>query len=108
MVLSANAVLRGRSNNKPSWSVYFGYDYVTNGERSVQMGEVHLIHAPSQAADLPNQFKLKTFSKTFHRIFSDTTVSVDGLVNLVYIFRKTLKNFIGESTTEGRVHKMLY
>jgi hypothetical protein len=72
------------------------------------MGQVQTIEAPSQASLLPNSFKLEDFRAIFHSTFSDTSVTVESLVNLVYIFRKTLRDFVGESTTEGRIHKILY
>jgi hypothetical protein len=72
------------------------------------MGEVQVITVPSQAASLPDKFKLEEFRSIFHNTFSDTSVTVETLVNLVYIFRKTLSNFKGQATTIGRVHQTLY
>jgi hypothetical protein len=107
VILTANAILRGEGE-RPTFSVYFGYDYVTNGERSIKMGESHVLLNPSGAADLPNSFTVEDFQNVFHTTFSDTSVNVDSLVNLVYIFRKSFRDYDLEKTTEGRLHRILY
>ena len=107
VVVTANALLKGPPSN-PTYSVYFGYDYATSGERSILMGESWVLRNLGDLERLPKSFTVDDFASVFERTFSETGVTVVGLVSLVYLIRKVLHDFSGERVTLGRVHKTLF
>jgi hypothetical protein len=102
--VSANAILQSRQEQE-SYSIYYGHDYVYDGERSMQMSALHQVWNMSDVASLPTSFTLGDFEKIFNKIFTNTKVTVHSLVSLVYIIRKPISTG-GE--TQGRSHVVLY
>ena len=107
VVVSGNALVRGPKNN-PTYSVFFGGDYATDGERSIKMGPVTTVHNVGEVEAVPRAFGVEDFANIFNKTFSETSATVVGLINLVYIVRKVLRDWDGEKVTTGRVHRTLY
>ena len=106
-MLTANAILKG-PEARPTWSIFFGYDYCTDGEKSIKMGDLYFVSTVGDVEQLPTTFSIADYERVFNRTYSDTSVTVAGLVNLVFIFRRALTDFENERATEGRVHRTLY
>jgi hypothetical protein len=107
VTVSANAILHCREEGGgDSYSIYYGHDYVYDGERSMQLGILHSVWNMSDVGSLPTSFELADFDRTFTKIFVDTRVTVHSLASLVYIIRKPMDVF--SSSTEGRSHVILY
>ena len=107
--VTANAVLT--STNSQSFSIYFGQRFSPNSKH-VNYGQtfdaegseltksgVYQLNDPSDVTRLPTDFPREHFGSIFARNFGDSSVRVDRLVNLVYIFTKGIKNFATEKTT---------
>jgi hypothetical protein len=105
---TGNAILEGKGE-RPSFSVFYGQDYTSDGRRSVIMSDVHQVFDLSDVGGLPTDFDVDSFEGAFNRIFAEgSQVSVHSLVSVVFLIRRTLENYERDRTTAGRSHVMLY
>jgi hypothetical protein len=108
VTVTGNAILEGRGET-PSFSIFYGQDYTSDGRRSVMMSGVHQVFDLSDVSDLPTDFTVDSFEGAFNRIFAEgSQVRVHSLVNVVFLIRKTLDKYMQDKTTVGRSHVMLY
>jgi hypothetical protein len=107
VTVSANAILRGPPE-RPTFSLYFGADYASDGQRSVRMGPIYTVGDLGEVSNLPATLAQADFERVFDRTFESTGVTVFGLASLIYIIRKSLSDFDRDRKTEGRSHLLLY
>jgi hypothetical protein len=108
VTVTGNAILEGRGE-RPTYSIFYGQDYTSDGRRSVVMSHVHQVFDLSDVRLLPTDFTVDDFEGAFNRIFAEgSNVSVHSLVSVVFLIRRTLNNFARDKRTEGRSHVMLY
>jgi hypothetical protein len=105
-VVTANAITRGVKDK--SWSIYFGQDTAAGGEQSVKFSDMVMINNISDISSLPLSFGVEDFSKIFFKVYKDTLVTIEGLANVIFLFRKLLNSYQRDKKTEGRTHVMLY
>jgi glutamyl/glutaminyl-tRNA synthetase len=109
VTITGNAVIEGMEGKRRTYSIFYGQDYTSDGRRSIMMSEIHQVFDLSDVSDLPTDFTIDDFEHIFNRIFSQgSNVRVLSLVSVVYLIRKSLKNYEQDKVTEGRSHVMLY
>lgn len=92
----------------PTYSLYFGHDYIGSGEKSVALSGIHKVRTMDDVEDIPRSFGVDDYAALFQKTFYRTGVKVVALVNLIYIVRKVLGDYETDRKTEGRRHVTLY
>lgn len=94
--------------SEPTYSLYYGHDYMGCGEKSAVVSGIYKVHSMDDVENLPKGFGIDEYAALFDKTFYRTGVKVVGIVNLIYIVRKVLGNYEREKKTEGRRHVILY
>ena len=89
--VTANALLRNNVTHR--WGLFYGQDF--GGSRDFHLGghRVFEVRQVGDIAALPTDVAVEDFERVFRRAFVDSQVTIDSLVNLVYIIRRFLPNF---------------
>jgi hypothetical protein len=108
VTVTGNAILQG-GGERPTFSIFYGQDYTSDGRRSIMMGDIYQVFELRDVSDLPTEFTVDSFEQAFNRIFSGgSDVRVLSLISVVYIIRRTLNSYERDKVTGGRSHVMLY
>ena len=77
LVVSSNLVLHNEELN--SFSLFFGNDLELSARGDLRLGSLHSIHSISDLADVPHNFELEDFRRSFQAIFPNTKVVVHSV-----------------------------
>jgi len=89
--VTANAILKGKLQDKSTYSVYFGqtFDAALESSAKITFGRgVYNVETVSDLRSVPDSFDRDALVNCMNRHFTDSSVRVYRIINLVYIFRK--------------------
>jgi len=118
LAITANAILQGTSRGRPSYSVYFGQSFGPLGNEedleqepyrraaNVVFGNTTFnIKYLSDLNDVPRSFEQSDLINYYSSFFTDSSVKVVKVINIVYIFRKFTERRTRLSVRGGRVRR---
>jgi hypothetical protein len=105
---TANVILQGWDSKK--FSVFFGQDFsYSQADKDYSMNaEPTVVQYLSDIERVPTDFTTSDFEDVFYANHPNSSVSVFGLINIVFIARKYLSNFQKESTAPAGKLQLLF
>ena len=94
---TANAVLRGEVDG--NFSCFYGMDF--SGIGDVAMGAVTTVRNLGDVSSIPTHFGIDDFEDAFRKNFESSSVTVQGLINFVFVIRRYLGNFDRDHRSGG-------
>jgi hypothetical protein len=91
--VTANVILRGTLDGR--YSVFFGQDFGVQNPRDYHMSTVQVVSSLADVQNLRTDFGVDDFAEAFLATHTDTSVSVDSLVSVVYLITRVLGHFGG-------------
>jgi hypothetical protein len=103
LTVTCNCVIQG--NSRPTYSFFWGLDF-GNADYSIQSEEMEshfvTVRSMGDVSQIPTRFTVDHFSEAFFAQNEGSDVSIHSIVNVCYLARRLLPNFVGDRKTVGK------
>lgn len=88
VTITFNAILAGKLYNTTTYSLWYGGSYSGSTERKkTPLETTFLIHSKEDLDQLPTSLSNEAVIALLQNTFTDSSIRLEEIVNLVYIFR---------------------
>lgn len=105
VVTTCNVVLRGNSSD--TFSVYYGQAYGDLAHRQHRARRVKTVKHLGDVGSIEVAHSLEDFGEVFLSTHSDSNVTVDSIINVVFLITRPLQNFNADAIS-NRQHRRVY
>ena len=112
--VTANVILK-KGQDQPTYSVFYGHYGQTHLSRAGLLGEkkryvfdeVESVFDLGDVENINTSFSVSDFRQVFQLNHSDTSVTVDSIISIVYVIHRFLDDFERDKQTDGQVVEKL-
>ena len=97
VLTTCNVILRGNAGQK--YSVYYGQSYGTLAQRQMGVRRVTTVNQLGDVGRVEVAHSLEDFTEVFFAMHSNSSVTVERIVNLVFVITRPLSDFQSTSIT---------